>query len=69
MIGGFSVSYFQSEWIARVGVGVVFGCQAVIFAVLIVALIASTILLGKSNPGDPVSEVSYEARKNTTERV
>jgi hypothetical protein len=47
-IGGFSVSYFQSAWIARAGVGVVFGCQAAIVAVGVIVLISSTMAIGKT---------------------
>ncbi|KAH6664072.1 putative MFS transporter [Halenospora varia] len=45
--GGFSVSYFQSAWIARAGVAVVFGCQAAIVAVTVVCFVATTIVIGK----------------------
>jgi hypothetical protein len=31
--GGFSVGYFQASWIARNGVGVVFGIQAAVVVV------------------------------------
>lgn len=45
--GGFSVGYFQPSWIARSGVGVVFGLQAVVVSVCIVLFITPVIWLGK----------------------
>ncbi|OBT62415.1 hypothetical protein VE03_08540 [Pseudogymnoascus sp. 23342-1-I1] len=45
--GGFAVGYFQPSWIARSGVGVVFGLQAVVVSVCIVLFITPVIWLGK----------------------
>ncbi|KAJ9266264.1 hypothetical protein DTO021C3_6986 [Paecilomyces variotii] len=42
--GGFSVGYFQPSWVARDGVGVVFGVQAAIVAVCIVVTIVPVIV-------------------------
>lgn len=42
--GGFSVGYFQPSWVARDGVGVVFGVQAAIVAVCIVLTIVPVIV-------------------------
>ena len=45
--GGFSVGYFQPSWIAKDGVGVVFGIQAAIVSVCIVLLITPVIIMGR----------------------
>jgi len=45
--GGFSVGYFQPEWIARDGAGVVFGVQAAVVSVSIVLFVTPVILLGR----------------------
>lgn len=45
--GGFSVAYFQAYWIARNGVGVVFGVQAAIVIVSAVLTIVPVLVLGR----------------------
>lgn len=45
--GGFSVGYFQASWIARDGVGVVFGIQAVIVSVCILLTIGPVVIMGR----------------------
>lgn len=49
--GGFSVAYYQSAWVARNGVGVVFGIQAAIVAVSIVSTITPIIIFQRSKQG------------------
>ncbi|KAL1965295.1 hypothetical protein VTN77DRAFT_5897 [Rasamsonia byssochlamydoides] len=45
--GGFSVAYFQASWIARDGVGVVFGVQAAVVAAGIILTIVPVLVLEK----------------------
>jgi hypothetical protein len=46
--GGFSVGYFQASWIARNGVGVVFGVQAaVVVAGVVVFVVPVFVLAGR----------------------
>lgn len=44
--GGFAVGYFQPAWIARNGLGLVFGIQAVVVCVAIILSITPVILWG-----------------------
>lgn len=43
--GGFSVAYFQASWIARDGVGVVFGVQAAVVVAGIILTIVPVLLM------------------------
>ncbi len=45
--GGFSVGYYQPAWIARNGVGVVFGIQAAVVSASIIITIIPVLVLGK----------------------
>lgn len=45
--GGFSVAYFQPAWIARNGIGLVFGLQAVVVAAAVVLTVAPVMALAK----------------------
>jgi len=45
--GGFSVGYFQPAWIARNGVGVVFGIQAAVVSASIILTIVPLMIMGK----------------------
>lgn len=47
--GGFSVAYFQASWIARNGVGVVFGVQAAIVVAGAVLTLVPVFLLARDN--------------------
>lgn len=47
--GGFSVSYFQTPWVKKDGVAVVFGLQATLAAVIVTTLITAAILLGRKS--------------------
>ena len=42
--GGFAVGYFQPAWIARSGVGLVFGIQAAVVCAAIILTITPTLL-------------------------
>ena len=43
--GGFSVGYFQASWIARNGVGVVFGVQAAVVVAGVVVFVVPVFML------------------------
>jgi hypothetical protein len=46
--GGFSVAYFQASWIARNGVGVVFGVQAaIVVAGAVLTVVPVFVLAGR----------------------
>ncbi|KAJ6150738.1 hypothetical protein N7470_007332 [Penicillium chermesinum] len=45
--GGFAVGYFQPAWIARDGLGLVFGIQAIVLCVTIVLTIPPVLLRGR----------------------
>lgn len=45
--GGFAVGYFQPAWIARNGIGLVFGVQAAIVVVAAVLTISPVLLWGR----------------------
>jgi hypothetical protein len=47
--GGFSVSYFQPAWIAKDGVGVVFGVQAVVVSITTVLMIVPVLIMGRKH--------------------
>jgi len=62
-LGGFSVSYFQSAWVKRAGVGVVFGCQAAIVTFFIIILIPAAIVIGRKTPRlDLIEETEAKQR-------
>lgn len=47
--GGFSVGYFQASWIARNGVGVVFGIQAaVVIAGVVLTIVPIFVLASRT---------------------
>lgn len=45
--GGFSVGYFQASWIARNGVGVVFGIQAAVVVAGVVLFIVPVFMFSR----------------------
>jgi hypothetical protein len=45
--GGFAVGYFQPSWIARNGIALVFGIQAIVVSVNILLCIIPVIILGR----------------------
>lgn len=42
--GGFAVGYFQPAWIARNGLGLVFGIQAIVVSVAVVLCIVPVLM-------------------------
>lgn len=42
--GGFAVGYFQPSWIARNGLGLVFGIQAIVVSVSVVLCIVPVLV-------------------------
>jgi hypothetical protein len=42
--GGFAVGYFQPAWIARNGLGLVFGIQAIVVGVSVILCIVPVLL-------------------------
>jgi hypothetical protein len=42
--GGFAVGYFQPSWIARNGLGLVFGIQAIVVSVSVVLCIVPVLI-------------------------
>ncbi|KAJ5622782.1 hypothetical protein N7490_011387 [Penicillium lividum] len=58
--GGFSVGYFQPAWIARNGLGVVFGIQAAIVIVAIILTITPIFILGTKGRLDETEPEAVE---------
>lgn len=56
VLGGFSVSYFQADWVARDGAGVTFGVQAGIIGVAIASIIAIQVFGAKWRKAIPPPE-------------
>ncbi|KAF7713416.1 Uncharacterized protein PECH_001575 [Penicillium ucsense] len=48
--GGFAVGYFQTAWIARNGLGLVFGIQAIVVGVAVVLCIVPVFIVEKKDP-------------------
>ena len=44
VIGGFCVTYFQTQWVAKSGAAVTFGCQAAVIAFGFIFVVATQIL-------------------------
>jgi hypothetical protein len=52
-LGGFSVSHYQADWVARNRVGVIFGIQASIVAFFVCTMIIPVISFAKSTASSP----------------